>query len=115
MKYSSTSHITFILPVVPRSFTCVAINKYPKPINTNPIACLTVEIGSNFFFCNALHSKLKGTASITTNKPLNICTMLGGMCQPRILVSVCCSATKVSEEPDCSKADQKKITKNETM
>src|SRR4051794_21935494 len=79
------------------------------------MACFTVEIGSSPLFCNTPHNKLKGTASITTNKPLKICTMLGGIFQPKMFVSVCWSAINVSEEPDCSKAAQKNITKNETI
>ena len=45
------------------------------------------------------------------NKLLNNCTMLGGISHPRKFLSVCLSAIKVNEEPDCSNADQKKITK----
>src|SRR5690242_11036943 len=78
------------------------------------MACFTVEIGSNLLCCNFSHITLKGSANNTTNTPLKICTMLGGISQPKMRVSVCLSAMNVSEEPDCSKAAQKKITKNAT-
>ena len=114
-RYSTISHITPSFPVVPRSLTCRAIIKYPSAISASPKACFTGEIGSIFFLCNHNHNALNGSAKMITNKPLKFCTILGGIFQPSIRVSVWLSAIKVNELPACSKAAQKKITKKATM
>ena len=54
-------------------------------------------------------------AKIITKMPLKFCTMLGGMFHPNMVLSVWLFAIKVNDEPACSKAPQKNITKKHTI
>ena len=88
--------------------------KYDNAIKAKPIACFKGETGSFPFALNLSQRILKGTASSTTNRPLKICTIDAGICQPnKNVLSVWLDAMKVNDEPACSKAAQKKIMKNE--
>ena len=60
-------------------------------------------------------NSLRGIANAITKMPLKLCTMVGCIVQPNILVSVWLFAIKVREEPACSKAPQKNITKKQTI
>ena len=87
-RYNKINHLIPNKPVVPRSFTLLAIIKYANAIVAKPIACFTGEIGSLPSARNLSHNILNGIASITTKIPLNICTIDGGIFHPKKFLSV---------------------------
>ena len=87
-KYMMNNQITPNLSD-PKSFTFIAMIKYPIAKSNNPIACLPGELGSIPFFDKRIQSQEKGKAKMIIKKELAFWTELGGNCIPKKFKSVC--------------------------
>src|SRR6202035_556605 len=86
-----------------------ARTRKPKPTKKRPEANLAGLDGSRL--PSLIHSQAKTGASVQMKNELTDCSQLDGNLKPKMELRVKRSAKRLSVEPACSKADQKREAK----